>query len=123
MPACTEVLGAGTLYDQYYSGQYFIENTDNPGNDDPVGQPPIYTSLPGNLTMCEAAELCATTAMESWDGYFSFDLHYLCSNNTWECVDYYDYNTDASYFNVPDPDAVFVVGFSAGYYNSSTPSG
>ena len=106
-------MGAGTVYAQYYSGQYFIENTDNAGNDDPLGQPPIYTSISGDLDMCAAAEQCAIQAMESWDGYLSFDLHYLCSNNTWECVDYYDSNDDPSAFNVPDPDAVAVFGFNA----------
>ena len=43
--------------------------------------------------------------------YQSFDLHYLCSTEMWECVAYYDPDDDASYFDVPDSDALYTFGF------------
>lgn len=60
--------------------------------------------------MCDAATSCAETGDSQ--GYLSFDLHYLISNSSWECVLYYDPNQDASYFNVADSDAYLSFGFS-----------
>lgn len=66
--------------------------------------------------MCDAATNCATmadSATSTYDQvYLSFDLHYLASNGTWECVLYYDSNSDASYFSVADSDACLSFGFS-----------
>ncbi len=66
--------------------------------------------------MCDAATNCVNMAdsANSTDDtvYYSFDLHYLASSGTWECVLYFDYNTDASYFNVADSDVCLAVGFS-----------
>ena len=66
--------------------------------------------------MCDAAGNCAnladTASSTEDDVYYSFDLHYLASNATWECVLYFDPNTDATYFNVTDPDACLAFGFS-----------
>ena len=65
--------------------------------------------------MCDAAQQCADLTVSDRDDeayYKSFDLHYLCSNNTWECVQYYDFNFDTSAFNVPDSDAVAVFGYT-----------
>ena len=66
--------------------------------------------------MCDAATNCvnlADSATSDIDSvYYSFDLHYLASNETWECVLYYDYNTDANYFDVADSDACLAFGFS-----------
>ena len=102
-------------YSQFYSGQYFIEDTNNPGNDR-SDFPPIYNSLPGTLDMCSAASDCAnladTAVSELENVYYSFDLHYLASNATWECVLYFDPNPDRSYFSVADSDACLSFGFS-----------
>lgn len=113
-PSCTVVRTPDSLpYYQYFSGQYVIENTDNPGNDDP-DYPPVTMEYPGTLDMCDAAQLCADNAeTEPGSVYSSFDLHYLCSNASWVCVAYYDPSNDPSYFNVPDNDAIYAFGFES----------
>ena len=70
--------------------------------------------------MCDAATECADLAnnpnsSDIYSIYYSFDLHYLVSNGTWECVLYWDPNADATYFNVSDPDAIFTFGYSQPY--------
>ena len=106
----------GTVYVEYFSGQQLIESIDNDGNDNPSEYPPIYNSMSGDLEMCDAANKCANLANPQVDDdqnvYLSFDLHYLQSNGTWECVLYYDPNTDARAFNVSEPDATFAFGYS-----------
>ena len=90
-----------------------IENTMNPGNDFPDTYPPIYVSITGTYDMCSAASDCAQLGANQNPGpYYSFDLHYLASNATWECVLYYDPNSDPTYFNVVDSDACLSFGFS-----------
>lgn len=89
-----------------------IENTQNPGNDFPGTYPPIYGSISGTFDMCSAASNCAQLGANQNPIYYSFDLHYLASNATWECVLYYDPNSDATYFNVVDSDACLAFGFS-----------
>lgn len=101
----------GFPYYQCYSGQYVIENTDNGGNDDPTDYPPVTFEYAGMLDMCDAAQLCADNAQATPGVYQSFDLHYLCSAEMWECVAYYDPNDDTSYFDVPDSDALYTFGF------------
>ena len=105
-------------YSEYYSGKYFVESTNNPANDN-SSVPPVYNSIPGNLDTCSAVADCANIADSATSNpdtvYFSFDLHYLASNATWECVLYYDNTTDASSFNVMDPDACLAFGYSAPY--------
>ena len=96
-------------YTQYFSGQYVIEDTNNPGNND-SSQPPEYFSI-GTMGMCDAATDCAN--MGGVDDYFSFDLHYLASNATWECVLFYNANTSPNYFNVSNLDACLSFGFSS----------
>ena len=106
-------------YDLYYSGPGYIENTDNPGNDDPGAYPPLYNEYPGTLDVCDAVNMCAEQTNNHPTQYYSFELHYLCSNQKWICVQYYNLNGDGSegdtsYFNVPDDDAVAVYGYN--YY-------
>ncbi|KAF6225999.1 hypothetical protein HO173_012589 [Letharia columbiana] len=105
--ACTKFNG----YEQYHSGQCYIENTNNPGNVDPL-YPPIYSTYPGTLNACDAATICALGS-EGFDPnvYASFDLHYLCSNSSWVCVQYYGANFRASYFDVQDFDVVVAYGY------------
>ena len=85
----------------------------NPGNDLPADYPPVTTEYLGTLDMCDAAQLCANNAEAAPGDYQSFDLHYLCSTGMWECVQYYDPNSDASYFDVPDNDALYTFGFES----------
>ena len=108
--------GVNVTYDEYYVGQYRIENFTNPGNDD-QSHPPIYSPMSGLLDMCDAAKNCAqiadTASADNSSVYTSFDLHYLTSNGTWECVLYFDPNQDSTFFNVVDPDACISFGFSS----------
>ena len=131
--ACTAI----NSYRQYHSGQCHVENPDNPGNIDPL-YPPIYTYVPddpfsstlsysnspvnldhyrtytGALNACDAASACAHRSKGfDPDVYTSFDLHYLCSNSSWVCVQYYGANFRGSYFDVQEFDAVV----SYGYYS------
>lgn len=111
-PTYTAVYANGFECDLCYSGSGYIDNTDNPGKDDPGDYPPLYNEHPGTLDVCDAVETCAEQSNNDPTQYDSFDLHYLCSNQTWICVQYYDLNDDASYFNVPDDDAVAVYGYN-----------
>lgn len=97
----------------YYDGSGYIENLDNPGNQNPI-YPPIYTDYAGTLDdVCTVAQMCADQAdIVDVGDYYSFDLHYLQSNQSWVCVQYIDGNDDASYFNVPDEDAIAVYGYN-----------
>ena len=69
--------------------------------------------------MCDAASNCVATGDSATtyadDIYYSFDLHYLASNATWECVLYFNPNENASYFNVANSDACLSFGYSAPY--------
>ena len=71
--------------------------------------------MSGTLSMCDAVSECASIAdapsSNDYSVYYSFDLHYLASNASWECVLYYDPNTDPSYFNVADLDACLTFGY------------
>ena len=64
--------------------------------------------------MCTLIQECATA--DSYDepfGYFSFDLHYNITADTWYCVQYANGQYDPSYFNIADADIGAVYGFSA----------
>lgn len=57
--------------------------------------------------------MCADQAdLVDYDDAYSFDLHYLQSNQSWVCVQFYDANNDTSYFNVPNEDAIAAYGRS-----------
>lgn len=107
----------GDEYDFYYSGSGYTENTDNPGNNDPDSYPPLYTDFPGTLDVCTAVQSCADQSDNDPTNYFSFDLHYLCSNQTWVCVQYFNDAGYGNYFNVPDDDVVAAYGYN--YNNNS----
>lgn len=109
------------VYTQYFSGSRYIENTDNPGNDAPPATTTFTVSAPAttNVPSCppdepseEAIQICANFAINNPGEYYSFDIHYLSSEQLWQCIAYYDPNTDTSYFNVPDSDATIVYGYS-----------
>ena len=72
--------------------------------------------LDGSLQTCDAATDCAALAdgTNSTGGsvYYSFDLHFLASNASWECVLYYDPNNDTADFNVVYPDSCLTLGYS-----------
>lgn len=51
------------------------------------------------------------------DVYTSFDLHYLCSNASWVCVQYYGATFRSSYFDVQDFDAVAAYGYYSATLN------
>ncbi|CAF9939617.1 MAG: hypothetical protein ALECFALPRED_008197 [Alectoria fallacina] len=83
----------------------------NPGNIDPL-YPPIYSTYPGTYNACDAATMCALQSEGiDVDVYTSFDLHYLCSNASWVCVQYYGATFRSSYFDVQDFDAVAAYGY------------
>ena len=96
------------------TGSGYIENVDNNGNDAPDQAPPIYTDYAGTLDdVCTVAQMCADQAdFVDFGSYNSFDLHYLRSNQSWVCVQFYDVNDDPSAFNVPDEDAIAVYGYN-----------
>lgn len=73
--------------------------------------------------MCEAVQACADAAAgdANDETYSSFDLHFLCEEGgdgrnggqaKWECVRYFDSNSDAGAFNVRDERVVVGYGFS-----------
>ena len=122
-------------YQLYHSDHCSVQNTHNSGNVDPR-YPPIYSyvqcdallvhgsqsghvadldhyrSFSGTLNACEAAASCALRSEEvDPHVYTSFDLHYLCSNSSWVCVQYYGANFRGTEFNVQDFDAVVAYGF------------
>lgn len=99
-------------YIQYFSGYGVKENTNNPGNDDPTDVPPVTTTYAATNN-CNAVQTCAAfLAGGDYYIYQSFDVHHLANENEWECVIYYDQNTDPSYFNVQDADVGAAYGYS-----------
>ena len=62
--------------------------------------------------MCAASQYCANSAVAAYKHYHSFDLHYICSNSSWVCVQYFDRNTDGSYFGVRNSDVAVAFGYS-----------
>lgn len=71
-----------------------------------------YRTYAGTLNACDAASACSHRS-KGFDPevYTSFDLHYLCSNSSWVCVQYYGANFRGSYFDVQDFDAVVAYGY------------
>ena len=53
-----------------------------------------------------AINACANQAFNDLFFYNSFDLHFLKLEQIWECVQYYNPNTDNSYLNVANRDVV-----------------
>lgn len=108
-PTCSEIKVNGYRYENYYAGYGFVENLNNPGNDN--GRP-LLALLDGSLSTCEASQQCATTAYNQPGQYWSYDLHFRKSTKVWECAQYWDQTYDGKYFNVADSD----VGEAYGYY-------
>ena len=73
---------------------------------------PSNSSLSGSLAVGDAIQACANKAGGDSNIYYSFDLHYVSSNSTWECVQYYDSNSDATAFNVANADVSVAYGYS-----------
>ncbi|KAK4955254.1 hypothetical protein LTR10_007449 [Elasticomyces elasticus] len=67
-------------------------------------RPPVTAYFDGSLAACDAISQCAGVAANGLEVYYSFDLHYRISTAQYECVQYYDGNTDTAAFNVVDPD-------------------
>lgn len=74
-------------------------------------RPPLSTVL-GQMTTPDAVTACTALSSDDADVYYSFDLHFDTSRCSWECVRYFNPNTDASYFNVDAPDVVLGLGYS-----------
>jgi hypothetical protein len=99
-PTCTPTAAifGFFVYTKYYSGSGFTENFDNPGN---KVNPSQTLDIDGNQNGCEAADTCAAYAVSlPYGAYFSFDLHFLVSQDKWVCTCCFDNNNDPSYFNV-----------------------
>ena len=75
-------------------------------------KPPSNSTLSGTLAVGDAIQACADKSAGDSDTYFSFDLHYVSSNMTWECVQYYDSQSDATAFNVANADVRVAYGYS-----------
>jgi len=115
-PTCTSINASGQTafpYNLIYYGACVAERTDNKGNDFPLDFPPIYTTIAGTLDdPCSALQACVDSAYGQPVNYYSFDLHYLASNQTWECVQYYDGNVDPTDWSVPNSDILAGYGYS-----------
>jgi hypothetical protein len=109
---CTVVSGGSHKYTRYYKGSGFTENHNNPGNPgDSSSRPPVTTNYPATQDICTVAINCAAYAITLPEVYFSYDLHFLTSQNLWECVLFYNVNSDPGYFNVPNGDVSVGVGY------------
>ena len=98
------------VYTQYFFGYGTTENVNNPGNDQP-GFPPLTTMIAGSVPDCSAIAACAEYAAEGTNIYYSFDLHFLDEEEEWQCVAYYDQNSDPAEFDVPNTDVGRVYGY------------
>ncbi|KAI9738382.1 MAG: hypothetical protein M1834_008885 [Cirrosporium novae-zelandiae] len=96
-------------YIQFYMGSHRTENPNNPGNS---GEPPRTNNLPGNLNACDAIQACADLALNDPYTYYHFDLHFLTSQSEWVCVQYFNVNEDAGYFDVVNEDVREGYGYS-----------
>lgn len=128
-PTCTTVVTNSpdgpdydVSYTLYYQGTCVIENTNNGGNSDPANSPPLYSNITGSYdNPCDAIQQCAQlittnpyTVLFDPEVWYSFDVHYVQSNASWVCVQYYTQNTDVSAFNVPSDDVLLTYGFNIG---------
>jgi hypothetical protein len=97
--------GQPITYKQYFSGTGVTLDPNNPGNN---YNSPITLSYGG--TRCEAANHCANVGATA--NYYSFDLHYLKSQQQWQCVLYFEGNKDTAYFDVEDSNVGEVYGYT-----------
>jgi len=118
-PTCTHVtVPPGETWYVYFAGQGLTENTDNPGN---VGYVPETVDFPGDLSACEAIQQCANAAQIYPGTAWSFDIHFLVIEQTWECVIYYDFNLNPGFFNVENCDVSQSYGYTVAGTNSYVP--
>jgi hypothetical protein len=108
---CSSVTGGNYPYIRYYKGSSFTENYNNPGNVGVSNFPPVVQNYPASQDVCTATTNCAAEASILPEIYYSFDLYFLTSQNQWECVLFYNGNSDPSYFNVPNSDAAMGYGY------------
>lgn len=88
-----------------------IETPNNSGNDNSA-MPMINSTLPGNyFNDCSAIQACADLASVRSFSYYSFDIHWRSDTGNWECIQYYDPNTDVAAFNVTMKKAYVTYGF------------
>jgi hypothetical protein len=101
------------VYKEFFSGNGVTESLSTPANS--AKHLAVTYELP-DTDACAALQDCATKADPATGTYYeSFDLHYLESEGTWECVVYYgkqNATANARYFNVTDADVGTVYGFS-----------
>jgi hypothetical protein len=102
----------GFLYTQYFTGMGVTEDTTstNPA----VGDPNYITesiNLPGTLSVCQAKMECVRFAYESVSFYYSVDLHWVISTQSWTCVGFF-YSSIATAWTVADPDVGDSYGLS-----------
>ena len=98
-------------YKLYYQGSGYTESPNNPGND-PPNFPSITNQLNSSLSACAAVRECAQLCFHDEGIFYSFDLHFRRSTQLWECVQYFNWNEDAGYFNVTDSDVLVGYGYS-----------
>ncbi|KAK5725387.1 hypothetical protein LTR15_003573 [Elasticomyces elasticus] len=98
-------------YAAYFQGCGVRENSNNKGNTI-TSRPPVTAYFDGSLAACDAINQCAGAAANGLEVYYSFDLHYRISTAQYECVQYYDGNTDTAAFNVVDPDVDVTYGYA-----------
>lgn len=75
-------------------------------------KPLSNSTISGTLAAGDAIQNCANKAAVDTNVYYSFDLHYVNSNMTWECVQYYNNQTSAAAFNVANADVGVAYGYS-----------
>ncbi|WVR05662.1 hypothetical protein IAU60_002684 [Kwoniella sp. DSM 27419] len=100
-------------YHRFYSGSGYTMNDINPGSteNDYVFQ----ISINKDFSQEQAIDRCASQAVLLPDVYFSFQVYYDASPEVdkWMCFAYTQSNSgSASYFNVPNPNAKPVYGYS-----------
>ena len=63
--------------------------------------------------MCAAAQACANSAAAQAHGHYEqFDLHYVKSNATWACVQFFGTAAGPTYFDITDADVGAAYGYS-----------
>lgn len=111
-PSCASVtVEEGPTYGLFYSGIGVLEKIGNGGNDD-NNYPPLTTTFPGYQDACTAAKNCATFAIYSTIGYWSFSLYLLQSTGQWSCIAWIDTQGDTAAFSIASSDVLAGFGYS-----------
>lgn len=118
-PATIEPTGDGVsdnIYFKFNTGYGVVEKTDNIGNTDPEGHPPVTYIISGDVSVDVASTACAYDAARGHYGspYLSFDLHFNIPAGHWECVEYYQSTADdVTGYNVVDKNVGCEYGYAA----------